>query len=91
MPHKLLVKDKLKGFRKAGNQSYRAVVRKIERSPFFRYRSNMSKPPAKRIGRSRERQTKKFDHEMSEFGSIVFENNGRESIRTVSFPRIKAR
>ena len=52
---------------------------------------NVSKLPARRIGRSRETQTKEFDQAMNEFGSTVFENNRRDSIRTVSFPRIKAR
>ena len=34
---------------------------------------------------------KEFDQAGSEFGSTVFENKRRDSIRTVSFPRIKAR
>ena len=38
-----------------------------------------------------ERQTKKFDQAGSELGSTVFENNRRDSIWTVSLPRIKAR
>ena len=91
MPHYLLIKDRLKGFRKAGNQSYRAVVRKIGAVTFFRDRLNVSKLPARRIGRSRDTQTKEFDKAMSEFGSTVFENNRKDSIRTVSLPRIKAK
>ena len=51
----------------------------------------MSKLPARRIGRSRETQTKKFDQAVSEFVTTVFENNRRDFIRTVSLPRIKAR
>ena len=57
MPH-YLVKDRLKGFKNAGNQSYRVVVRRIGAVIFFRDRLNMSKLPARRIGRSRETQTK---------------------------------
>ena len=76
---------------KAGNQSYRAVVRRIGAVTLFRDRLNVSKLPARRIGRSRETQTKEFDQAVSEFGSTVFENNRRDSIRTVSLPRIKAR
>ena len=52
---------------------------------------NVSKFPAKRICRTRETQTNEFDQAVSEFGSTVFENNRRESIRTVSLPRIKRR
>ena len=70
-------------FRKAENQSYKAAVRRIGAVTFLRDRLNVSKLPARRIGRSRETQ--------SEFGSTVFENNRRDSIRTVSLPRIKAR
>ena len=91
MPHYLLVKDRLKGFRKARNQSYRAVVRRIGAVTLFRDRLNVSKLPARRIGRSRETQTKEFDQAVSEFGSTVFENNRRDSIRTVNLPRNKAR
>ncbi|ORD92991.1 hypothetical protein ECANGB1_1990 [Enterospora canceri] len=91
MLHYLLVKDRLKGFRKAGNQSYRAVVRRIGAVTLFKDRLNVSKLPARRIGRSRETQTKEFDQAVSEFGSTVFENNRRDSIRTVSLPRIKTR
>ena len=54
MPHYLPVKDRLKGFRKTGNQSYRAVVRNIGAVTLFRDRLNVSKLPARRIGRSRE-------------------------------------
>ena len=57
MSHYLLVKDRLKDFRKAGNQSYRAVIRRIGAVTFFKDRLNVSKLPAKRIGRSRETQT----------------------------------
>ena len=91
MPHYLLVKDRLKGFRKAGYQSYRAVVRRIGPVTFFRNRLNVSKLLARRIGRNREAQTKEFDLAVSEFGSTVFENNRRVSILTVSLPRIKIR
>ena len=91
MPHYLLVKNRLKGFRKAGNQSYRALVRRIRAVTLFRDRLNVSKLPARKISRSRETQTKEFDQAVSEFGSIVFENNRRDSIRTVSLPRIKTR
>ena len=72
MPHYLLVKNRLKGFRKAGYQSYRAVVRRIGAVTFFRDRLNVSKLPATRIGRSRERLTKEFDKAVSEFGSTIF-------------------
>ena len=89
MPHYLLVKDRLKGFRKAGNQSYRAVVRRIRAVTFFMDKLNVSKLPARRIGRSRETQTKEFDMAVSEFINTVFGNNRRDSIRTVSRPRIK--
>ena len=58
MPHYLLVKNRLKGFRKARNQSYRAVVRRTGAITIFRGRLNVSKFPARRIGRSRETQTK---------------------------------
>ena len=51
----------------------------------------MSKLPARRIGRSRETQTKEFDQAGSDLGSTVFENNRKDSIQTVSLPRIKAR
>ena len=57
----------------------------------LRNRLNVSKLPARRICRSRETQTKEFDQAVSELGSTVFENNRRDSIRTVSLPRIKAR
>ena len=90
MPH-YFVKDRLKGFRKEENQSYRAVVRRIGAVTFLRDRLNLSKLPARRIDRSRETQTKEFDQAVSEFGSTIFENNKRDSIRTVILPRIKAR
>ena len=51
---------------------------------------NVTKLPARRIGRSRKTQTKEFDQAESEFGNTDFENR-RDSIRTVSLPRIKAR
>ena len=54
MPHYPLVKNRLKGFRKTGNQSYWAVVRRIGAVTLFRDRLNVSKLPAQRIGRSRE-------------------------------------
>ena len=57
----------------------------------FRDRLNVSKLPARRIGRSRETQTKEFDQAVSELGNIIFENSRRYSIPTVSLPRIKAR
>ena len=85
------VVGRLNGFRKVGNQSYRAVARRIGAVTFFKVRLNVNKLPARRIGRSRETQTKEFDQAMSEFGSTIFENNNRDSIRTVSHPRIKAR
>ena len=91
MLHYLLVKDRLKSFKKAGNQSYRVVVRRIGAVIFFWNRLNVSKLSARRIGRSRETQTKKFDHAVSKFGSTVCENNRRDSIRIVSLPRITAR
>ena len=72
MPNYPLVKEILKGFRKAGNQSYRAIVRRIGADTFLRDRLNGSKLPARRISRSRETQTKEFDQAMSEFGSTVF-------------------
>ena len=91
MPHYLVVKERLKGFRKIGNQSYRAVVRRIGAVTSFRDRLNVSKLPARRKGRRRETQTKEFDQAVSEFKSTAFENNRRDSIQTVSLPRIKAR
>ena len=91
MPHYLLVKDRLKCFRKAENQSYWVVARRIAAVTFFRDRLNVSKPPARRIGKSRETQTKEFDQVVSEYGSTVFENNRRDSIRTVSLSRMKTR
>ena len=51
----------------------------------------MSKLPARRIGRSREIQTKEFDQARSELLSTDFENSRWDSIRAVSPPRIKAR
>ena len=56
----------------------------------FKNRLNVSKLLARRIGRSRETQTKEFDQAVIELGSTVFENR-RDSIRTVCLPRIKAR
>ena len=53
---------------------YRAVVRRIGVVIFFRDRLNVSKLPPRRIGRSKETQTKKFDQAVSEFGSTFFEN-----------------
>ena len=47
---------------------------------------NVSKLPARRICRSRETQTKEFDQAVSEF-----RNNRRDSIQTVSLPKIKAK
>ena len=91
MPHYIIVKDRLKGFRKAGNQNYRVVVRRIGEVNLFRDRLNMSKLPARRIGRSSETQTKELDQAVSEFVSTVFENNRRDSIRTASVPKIKTR
>ena len=49
----------------AGNQRHKAVVRSIGAATFFRDRLNVSKLPARRIGRSRETQMKKFDHAVS--------------------------
>ena len=43
------------------------------------------------IDRSRKTQTKEFDQAGSELGCTVFDNNRRDSIRTVSLPRIKAK
>ena len=74
-----------------GNQSYRAAVRRIAAVTLIRDRLNVSKLPARKIGRSRETQTKEFYQEMSEFRSTVFENNGRDSIQTASLLKIKAR
>ena len=54
MPHYLFIKDRLKDFRKAGNQSYRAVVWRIGAVTLIKDRLNVSKLPARRIGRSRE-------------------------------------
>ena len=76
MSYYLLVKDRLKGFRKAGNQSYGAVVRKIGAVNFFRDRLNVSKLPAKRLGRSKETQTKEFDQAMSKFGAHFLTTKG---------------
>ena len=91
MPHYLHVKDRLKGFRMAGIQSYRAVIRRIGAVTFFRDRLNVSKFPARRIGRSRDTQTVEFHQALYVFGSTVFEKNKTDSIRTVSLPRIKIR
>ena len=88
MPHYLLVKDRLKGFRKAGNQSYRTVVRRIGAVTLFKDRLNVSKLPARTIGRSRETKTIEFDQAVSGFGSIIFENNRRDYICTIILPRI---
>ena len=52
---------------------------------------NVSKLPARKIGRSKETQAKEFDQAVSEFGSTVFEKNRRDSIQTVSLPRIEAK
>ena len=71
MPHYLLVTDRLKVFKKAGNQSYRAVVRRIGSVTFFRDRLNVSKFPVRWIGGGRETQTKEFDQAVSEFGGTV--------------------
>ena len=84
-------KDRVKAFRKIGNQSYWAVVRRIGVVTLSRDKLNVSKLPARRIGRSKETQTKEHRQVVSEFGSTVFENNRRDSIRTVRFLRIKAR
>ena len=89
MPHYILVKDRLKGFRKAGHQSYRAVVRRIGAVTLFKDRLNVSKLSAKRIDKIRETRAEEFDQALSEFGSTVFENNRRDFIRTESLPRIK--
>ena len=75
MPH-YLIKNRLKGFRKAGNQSYRAVVRRIGAVTLSTDRLNVSKLPARRIGRSRETRTKEFDQAGSEFRSTAFETTG---------------
>ena len=91
MLHYLLVKDRLKGFKKAENQSYRTRVRRIGAVIFFWNRLNVSKLSARRIDKSRETQTNEFDHAVSKFGSTVCENNRRDSIRIVSHPRITAR
>ena len=81
-----LIKDRLKDFRKAENQSYRTVVRRIVVVTFFSDKLNMSKLSARRICTCRETQTKEFDQAESEIGSAAFENNRRDSIRTVSLP-----
>ena len=54
MSHYLLIEDRLKGFRKAENQSYRVVIRRIGVVTLFRGRLNVSKLPARRIDRSRD-------------------------------------
>ena len=82
-------KDRLKCFRKPKNQSYRAIVRRIGAVTFFRDRLNVSKLPGRMISRSRETQTKEFDQAVSEFRNTDFENNTKDSIRTLSLPRIK--
>ena len=71
MPHYLLIKDRLKGFREAGNQSYKVVVSRNGAVIFYRDRLNVSKLPARREGRSRETQTKEFDQAVSLLGSTV--------------------
>ena len=85
MPHYIFVKDKVKGFRKAGNESYTVLVRRIGAVTLFRDRLNVSKLPVRKISRSRERRTKYFDQTVTEFGGTVFENKRKDSIRTVSF------
>ena len=72
MPHYLLVRDRLKDFKMAGNQNYRAVIRIIGAVTFFRDRLNGSKLPAKRISRSKEKQMKELDQAVSKLGSTVF-------------------
>ena len=57
MPHYLIVKDRLKDLIKAENESYRAVVRRIEAVILFRNRLIVSKFPARKIGRIRKRET----------------------------------
>ena len=52
---------------------------------------NVGKLPARRIGRRKGTQTKEFDQAVSNFGSTDFENNRKDSIRTTSLPRIKAK
>ena len=86
-----LVKDRHIGFRKARNQSYRVVVRRIGAITLFRNRLNVCKLPARWIGRSRETHMKMFDQVGSEFEKTVFENKRRDSIWTASLSRIKAR
>ena len=90
IPHYLFIKDRLKGFRKVGNQIYWVVVRRIGAVTVIRDRLNVCKLPARRIDR-KETQTKECDQTVSEFGSTVFENDWRDSVRTVSLPRIKPR
>ena len=51
----------------------------------------MSKLPARRIGRNKKTLAKEFDQVGIKLGSTVSENNRRDSIRTVSLLRIKAR
>ena len=63
----------------------------MERGTLFRDKLIVSKLPASRIGRSRERQTQKFDQAGSDLGGTAFENNRRDSIQTISFPIMKAR
>ena len=90
MPHYLFVKDRLKGFRKARNQSYSSVVKRIAAVILFRDRMNMSKLPGRRISRTKETQMKEFDQAGSKFENTVFENKNRDSIPTVWLPKIKA-
>ena len=68
-----------------------AVVKRLGAVIFLKDRLNVSKVPVRMIGRGRETQTKKFDQAVSELGSTVFENNRKDSIQTISLPRIKAR
>ena len=77
--------------RKTSNKRYGAVVWKIWVVNLFIDRLNASKLTARMIERSRKTPTKKFDPAGSKLGSLIFENNRRDSIRTVSLPRIMAK
>ena len=90
MPHYLSVKDRLKDFRKAGNQSYRGVVWKIGAVTLLRDRLNVSKLPARSIGWSRDTDERVWQA-VSELWRTYFKNTRRDSIWTVSLPRIKDR
>ena len=86
MPHFFLLRTDSKALERQEIK----VIGRIGAVTLFRDGLNVTKLSARRIGRSRETQMKLFDQTGSELGSTVFENS-RDSIHTVSFPRINVR